>query len=154
MKASSILTTIFLLTSALPTLAYPSSSRLWKWDTDNIQVSDIRFNPEFLISSIPVEDSRGAKFELIVQCGNNRNSYYRQFSLQSKAEKMATDKDLVTTLCTQAFEKRDVYVRQLLLTETCRRINWEYGISSIPVALYGELARKKDREGDGFACSL
>ncbi|MBO3464375.1 hypothetical protein G7B40_009795 [Aetokthonos hydrillicola Thurmond2011] len=117
-------------------------------------MSDIRFNPEFLILSVPVQDSTGTEFELTVQCGNNQNSYYHQLALQSKVEKTAIDKDLVTTLCTQAFEKRDVYVQQLLSTETCKQINWVYGISSIPVALYGDLARKKDGDRNGFACDL
>ena len=154
MKALSILATVFLFTSAVPAFADNSDYQLLRWDTNNIKMSDIRFNPEFLIMSVPTENSKGSKFELTVQCGNNPNFYYKQLALQSRVETMGTDKELVTKLCTQAFALRDVYMRSLLATETCKRINWQYGIRSIPVALYGDLARKKHRVNDGFACDL
>jgi len=154
MKVLSILATVFLFTSAVPVNALASDYQLWKWDANNIKMSDIRFNPEFLILSVPTENSKGIKFEVTVQCGNNPNFYYKQLALQSRDQTMGTDKELVTKLCTQAFDLRDLYIRQLLTTETCKQINWQYGISSIPVALYGELARKKHRVHDGFVCSL
>ncbi|MBR8835313.1 MAG: hypothetical protein DSM106950_15110 [Stigonema ocellatum SAG 48.90 = DSM 106950] len=154
MKALSILATLFLFTNAMPAFAETKNYQLGRWDTENMKISDIRFSPEFLILSIPTEDLKGAKFELTVQCGNNPNFYYKQLELQSRVETIATDKELVTKLCTQAFDIRDVYIRQLLTTETCQRINWQYGITSIPVALYGKLARIKDRDHNGFACDL
>jgi len=154
MKALSILATVFLFTSAVPAFADASNYQQWRWDTKDIKISDIRFNPEFLNLSVPTEDSKGSKFELTMQCGNNPNFYYKQLPLQSTVETTRTDEDLVAKLCSQAFEIRDVYIRQLLTTETCKRINWQYGISSIPVAIYGELARKKDINRNEFACDL
>lgn len=117
-------------------------------------MSDIRFEPDFLILSVPTEDAKGKKFNMNIQCGNNPNFYYKQLAAQTTAENVGTDEEFVTKVCSQAFEMRDVYIRQLLTTETCKRINWQYGISSIPVSLYGELAKKKDKGGNGFACDL
>ncbi|GEM_PF-5603219 len=154
MKALSILATVFFFTSAIPSFAYPSNDQIWRWEQKNLKISDIKFDPEFLIVSVPVEDTQGSKFEFVIQCGNNPNFYYKQLALQSKAESMGADKELVTKLCTEAFEVRDVYIRQLLSHETCKRINWQYGISSIPVSLYGNIARKKDHNRNGFACDL
>ena len=60
MKALSILATVFLFTSAVPAFADSSDYQLWRWDTSNIKMSDIRFNPEFLIMSLPTETQTGA----------------------------------------------------------------------------------------------
>lgn len=154
MKAFSICTTVFLLTSILPAFGQPSEYRQMRWDTNNIKMSDIRFQPDFLILSVPASDSKGAQFELNVQCGNNPNFFYKQKALYSKSVKMSRDKELVTQLCTQATEMRDVYINQLLTTHTCPQINLQYGIRSIPVTLYGDLAKKKDRDRNGLACDL
>ena len=154
MKILNILTTVFLFTSVLPAFAYPDDYQLLRWDKKNIKMSDVRFDPEFLMLSVPAEDLKGQTMTLTVQCGNNTNFYYKQLSSSSTVETTAMDKQLVTQLCTQAFEMRDVYIRQLLSTETCMRINWQYGISSIPVSLYGKLAKKKDVNRNGFACDL
>lgn len=153
MKAVSVLTTVFLCMSVVPAFAYPSNYHHMRWDTNNLKMSDIRFNPEFLILSIPVEDSKGIKFELIIQCGNNPNFYYKQLTLPG-IMRMGKDQELVTMLCTQAVEIRDVYIHQLISTETCTRINLQYGIRRIPVAQYGDFARKKDRNDNGFACDF
>lgn len=154
MKALTLLATVFFFTNAIPSFAYPSNYQVWRWQEKNLKISDIRFDPEFLIVSVPAEDHKGSKYEFVIQCGNNPHFYYKQLALQSSTEKIGTDEELVTKLCTEAFEIRDVYIRQLLLNETCKRINWQYGISSIPVALYGDIARKKDRNRNGFACDL
>jgi hypothetical protein len=160
MKTLGVLATVFLLTSVAPAFALPSNyqissgSRVWRWDTKNIKMSDIRFNPEFLLLSVPASESDGSQFKLKVQCGNNPNFYYKVLDSSDRSLKMGKDQGLVTQLCIQAAEIRDEYVRQLLATETCTRINLQYGIRSIPVAQFGDTAKKKDRNNNGFACDL
>jgi hypothetical protein len=154
MKTLSIFTSLFLLSIALPTYAQGSDSQLWTLDKNNMKMSDIRFNPDFMILSIPAEDSLGAKYELEIQCGNNPNFYYKRLTLSGRQLGIGRDKQMVTRLCTEALEMRDIYVRELLSTETCMRINLQYGIRSIPVDKFGKHAKDRDRNDNGFACDF
>jgi hypothetical protein len=154
MKALGLFATVFLFTNLLPAFAYPSQYKQMSWDTTHFKMSDVRFNPDFMTLSVSAANTKGKNFNLVVQCGNNPNAYYKEIALSGKVAKFDQDKELVTMLCNQALEIRDAHILQILSTANCKQINLQYGIRSIPVAYYGELAKKKDRNRNGYACDL
>lgn len=87
MKILNILTTVFLFASVLPAFAYPDEYQLLRWDKKNIKMSDVRFDPEFLMLSVPAEDSKGQTMTLTVQCGTIQIFTISNYLLQAQLKR-------------------------------------------------------------------